>query len=353
MINNKTIENIKEKFIGNNIKVSEIEYKIAEPVIYYYNIKGKDIRKQLGTILGILFQIPHEEIEKANDIIDILHNTSLVIDDIQDNSDIRRNMPSAHKVYGIPHSISGAYLTLFRLLHEIIHDKESNSITFIQQDSDSDYSLNEKNSLKNKVLYSILDNLYYAHLGQGMDVYYTKERIIPSLEEYKQMMFYKTGLLFTTFIDLFEVKTKNIIARKKIPNIREALQSFSLFFQIRDDYINIADTNYWESKGFCQDFDEEKISYIITYCYNYQVPYYKEMIELLPKAKNVENKMKLLYLMYESNIFSYIYKELRLLEAKILLYLPSMKNILKQLPYYEFDIERINVYVKERFNYNN
>lgn len=349
MINNESIDNIKEKFIGNNIKVSDIEYKIAEPVIYYYNIKGKDIRKQLGTILGILFHIPQGEIEKANDIIDILHNTSLVIDDIQDNSDIRRNMPSAHKVYGIPHSISGAYLTLFRLIHEIIHDKELNSNTFIQQDSSS-LNENENISLKNKVLYSILDNLYYAHLGQGMDVYYTKERIIPSLEEYKQMMFYKTGLLFTTFIDLFEAKTTNVIAKKKLPNIREALQAFSLFFQIRDDYINIADTNYWNSKGFCQDFDEEKISYIITYCHHYQVPYYKEMIELLPKAKTFENKMKLLYLMYESNIFSYIYKELRLLETKILLLLPAMKSILSNLPYYEFDIEKVNKYIKEKFN---
>ena len=40
-----------------------------------------------------------------------------------------------------------------------------------------------------------------------------------------------------------------------------------MFFQIRDDYINLTDKEYWKEKGFCQDLDEEKISYIITYFY--------------------------------------------------------------------------------------
>ena len=47
---------------------------------------------------------------------------------------------------------------------------------------------------------------------------------------------------------------------KKFNNV---LTKFSQFFQIRDDYINITDPDFWAKKGFCEDFDEKKYSYLI------------------------------------------------------------------------------------------
>ena len=44
--------------------------------------------------------------EEVGDIVKLLHNASLLLDDIQDNSDLRRGKVCAHKIYGIPATIN-------------------------------------------------------------------------------------------------------------------------------------------------------------------------------------------------------------------------------------------------------
>ena len=75
-------------------------------------------------------------------------------------------------------------------------------------------------------------------------------------------------MFFFTILDLLIEKTKNIIVKKNYDKLRLSLYNFALFFQIRDDYINLTDPMYWKERGFCQDFDEQKISYLVTYCTN-------------------------------------------------------------------------------------
>jgi geranylgeranyl diphosphate synthase, type III len=48
-----------------------------------------------------------------DDIISMLHNASLMIDDIEDGSTLRRGEPAAHVVYGVPLTINAAELTCF------------------------------------------------------------------------------------------------------------------------------------------------------------------------------------------------------------------------------------------------
>ena len=41
-------------------------------------------------------------LNKIKELIKILHESSLLIDDIQDNSKMRRGRPTAHTIFGIP-----------------------------------------------------------------------------------------------------------------------------------------------------------------------------------------------------------------------------------------------------------
>ena len=43
----------------------------------------------------------------------MLHNASLLIDDIEDNSTLRRGIPVAHNIYGIAHTINSANYMYF------------------------------------------------------------------------------------------------------------------------------------------------------------------------------------------------------------------------------------------------
>lgn len=305
---------------ANNTKFINIfETILLEPVQYYYNNKGKDIRKTICTVIGVLMGISQKDMDTVNELISIIHNASLVIDDIQDNSVLRRNKPCAHIKYGVPLSLNAAYLTIFKMLT----------------------NLNQNMPLSEHLKSKILNNIYYTHIGQGMDIYYTETQRIPSMEEYYKIIEYKTGMIFITIVDFLNEKVTNEIVKMQYDSFIKCVVKFSYFFQIRDDYINVTDPQYWKEKGFCQDFDEKKISYLITYCYENKLRNYKKIKPLLLKSKNNNKvKIKLLRLFNDNGLFTRVYQELTLLQKEIL-DIVNLKLIFEQLPFHKFDIANI------------
>jgi geranylgeranyl pyrophosphate synthase len=298
-----------------NLNLTIEEKILTEPVKYYTELKGKNIRKHISNKLGIYLGINSKDIENIDEIINIMHNASLVVDDIQDNSFLRRNQPCAHIKYGVPLSINAAYLCTFKILHEI----------------------NKRNDITETTKHKIVENIYYMHIGQGMDIYYTQNKIIPTIDEYEKMMEYKTGMLFYTILDLFIEKNSNVIFLKKYCELRLCLYYFSLFFQIRDDYINLTEPTYWKERGFCQDFDEQKISYLITYCTNNQMNNYTLINNLMTKLnKTTEDKIEILNLMKNNGLFDIIYNKLLQLKENILNII-DLNIIFEQLPFHKFD----------------
>ena len=241
-----------------------------------------------------------------------MHNASLVIDDIEDNSLLRRNKPCAHIKYGIPLSINAGYYSFFKSLYEI------------------------QNNFDEKTSRKITEYICFVHEGQGMDIYYTQNKIIPDIKEYEKMMIYKTGYAFIMNLDLLMDKSTNLIIKKKYSNIKQILILFSLFFQIRDDYINLTDPEYWKSKGFCQDFDEEKISYLVTYFKTMNDTNVMEMMQ----DKSKEGKIKILVLFNEMGLFDIIYHKLLELKQQILNEM-NLSVIFEQLPIKVFDIRDV------------
>ena len=85
------------------------------------------IREQLGPHLPVprhqafnaWLQIPDEKREKIGEVVEMLHNASLMIDDIEDDSILRRGIPVAHKVYGVPHTINSANYVYFLGLQKV------------------------------------------------------------------------------------------------------------------------------------------------------------------------------------------------------------------------------------------
>ena len=298
-----------------DFKLSDEEKILTEPVKYYNDLIGKNIRKYISNILGTYLGVDSKDIKNVVEIISILHNSSLVVDDIQDNSLLRRNQPCAHIKYGVPLSINAAYLYTFKILHE----------------------LNKRNDISETAKHKLVEIIYYAHIGQGMDIYYTQNKIIPTINDYNKMMEYKSGMFFFTILDLLIEKTKNIIVKKNYDKLRLSLYNFALFFQIRDDYINLTDPMYWKERGFCQDFDEQKISYLVTYCTNNKMTDYELINNLMRKSnKTNEDKIDILKLMYNNGLFNIVYDKLVELREKVLNII-NINTIFQQLPFHKFD----------------
>ena len=297
------------------LNLTNEEKILTEPVKYYNDLKGKNIRKYISNILGTYLGVDSKDIKNVVEIISILHNSSLVVDDIQDNSLLRRNQPCAHIKYGVPLSINAAYLYTFKILHE----------------------LNKRNDISETAKHKLVEIIYYAHIGQGMDIYYTQNKIIPTINDYNKMMEYKSGMFFFTILDLLIEKTKNIIVKKNYDKLRLSLYNFALFFQIRDDYINLTDPMYWKERGFCQDFDEQKISYLVTYCTNNKMTDYELINNLMRKSnKTNEDKIDILKLMYNNGLFNIVYDKLVELREKVLNII-NINTIFQQLPFHKFD----------------
>ena len=85
------------------------------------------------------------------------------IDDIQDNSILRRGIPAAHTIYGIPSTINAANYLLLKGLKRV-------------------QSLNHPDA--QKIYTKQLMEMFY---GQGLDIFWRDNYKCPSLEEYKQM----------------------------------------------------------------------------------------------------------------------------------------------------------------------
>ena len=58
-------------------------------------------------------QVPHDKYTIIKDIITSLHTSSLLIDDIEDDSKVRRGQPVAHIVYGIAQTLNAANYIYF------------------------------------------------------------------------------------------------------------------------------------------------------------------------------------------------------------------------------------------------
>ena len=122
----------------------------------------------------------------------------------------------------------------------------------------------------------------------------------------------------------------------KRPSVEILLINFSLFFQISDDYINLTDREYWTSKGFCQDFDEEKISYLVTY---FKTINNTNVMELM-SDKSKDGKIKILTLFHQNGLFDIIYNKLVELKQRILSEM-NLSILFEQLPIKKFDINDV------------
>lgn len=157
------------------------------------------------------------------------------IDDVEDNSVLRRGIPVAHNIFGTAQTINSANYVYFLALQEV------------QQ-------------LNNPVAIDIyVQEMLNLHRGQGMDLFWRDTLTCPTEDEYLEMVGNKTGGLFRLAVKLMQAESttgKDCVALVNV---------MGLIFQICDDYLNLSNTVYTENKGFCEDLTEGKFSFPIIH----------------------------------------------------------------------------------------
>jgi geranylgeranyl diphosphate synthase type 3 len=103
------------------------------------------------------------------------------------------------------------------------------------------------------------------HRGQGRDIYWRDSGICPSESEYREMVTDKTGGLFRLAIGLMQAFVEGPDNPFSSRDFSTLLNKLGLYFQIRDDLMNLCSAQYTEHKSFCEDLTEGKFSYPVIH----------------------------------------------------------------------------------------
>ncbi|KAL9655921.1 hypothetical protein ABK040_007542 [Willaertia magna] len=293
-----------------------VEGPHLDPYFYLVNTtNGKGIRSKLIDAFNIWLKVPKEQLEIIKNIIDKLHNASLLIDDIEDNSKLRRGKPCAHLIFGTPATINSANYVYFQALKDV---KELAGKNNVIDNNASDNNTEMAGSCLMRAITVFMDELLLLHEGQGLDIHWRDNAICPSEEEYLVMVKNKTGGLFRLGVGLMKSVSPQVIIGKKKKGEEEELNviplvdDLAILFQILDDYLNLQSTTYHINKSFCEDITEGKFSYPIIHCIQKQaLKGDRKMLNILKqRTSDALLKNYAIELMMETNSLEYTKEKL-------------------------------------------
>lgn len=162
-------------------------------------------------------------------LVEFVHTASLIHDDIEDSSDMRRGAPAAHITYGIDTALNAGSWLYFEA--PVCIDTSSCSV-----------------QLKEKLYATYAKELRRLHLGQAMDIaWHRANNARPTADEYLAMVRCKTGTLASLAAKI-GVLCAGGTAEVADTTARIAAD-IGAGFQIIDDVINLTSGNPGKKRG--------------------------------------------------------------------------------------------------------
>ena len=175
----------------------------------------------------------------AASAVEMVHNFSLVHDDIMDNDEMRHGVPTVHKKYGMPLAILAGDVLFSKAFQIISNSRLSDSAT------------TQLVSRLSKACVDICE-------GQLLDIKMAEERKIPSQAEYITMIGKKTAALFDVSCAMGAICASN--KSKDVSNLSSFGRNLGIAFQITDDLIGVMGDPKVTKKPVGNDLREGKKS---------------------------------------------------------------------------------------------
>ncbi|KAL3445805.1 isoprenoid synthase domain-containing protein [Aspergillus insuetus] len=291
------------------------ETALSGPLNYIAALPSKNIRTKLATALNTWFNLPSSKLDFIKETVADLHNSTLILDDIQDDSELRRGSPTTHRVFGSAQCISSAmYMVVHaaQRVHNVGRDHPDFTNVF-------------------------LDGLEELAKGQSWDLKWKYDAQCPSVQEYMAMIDGRTGAMFVMLLRMMVVlarphttqtqnaasaSTSTIPPRPPLLDLERLMQLFGRLFQVRDDYQNLRDETYTKQKGFCEDLDEGKLSFPVIACCEADPSARASMLKLLSLKKQGKHvseaqKMQMLRLILDSGALHRTWEVIQCLTEEI------------------------------------
>jgi len=190
----------------------------------FLQIGGQRMRPMLATLAYQSYtdDVKDEISYPLSLIIECFHKASLIHDDIEDNADLRYDVPTAHKKYGIPLAINtGDYLIGkgYKLISELPVDGIKIA----------------------KVLKQVSQSHLKLTLGQGADILLYSNEAKPIVESTLQVFKQKTGEAIK--VALLSGAILGDAENRELEILEQFSDLFGISYQIRDDLNEFAEEN--------------------------------------------------------------------------------------------------------------
>jgi len=255
-----------EKYIPRKLSKDSILFEIVSPK-YSYNLEAinKAIAEPVWEILDrggkrwrpSLFLLICEALGKrAEDYLDfaiipeVIHNGTLIIDDIEDSSELRRGKPCTYKIYGVDIAVNAGNTMYYLPLLPLIEHRKQVSMEKLLD------------------IYEIyVEEMINLSLGQAMDIAW--HRGLANTEaldqkKYMQMCAYKTGTLAR-----MAAKIAAVLAggnKELVKKIGYFAESIGVAFQMQDDVLDLTSEAFAKKKGgYGQDITEGKRTLLVIH----------------------------------------------------------------------------------------
>lgn len=189
---------------------------------------------------------------RAEDIVDIaiipevVHNGTLVVDDVEDSGDFRRGKECIHRIYGVDVAVNMGNTMYYLPMLPLFERRDIPSEKMVE------------------IVKCYVEEMLRLSLGQAMDIAWHKG-LVEGVDEdqYMQMCSFKTGSLTRLSVEI-----AGILAGAR-PEVMEALKDFadalSIAFQIQDDILNLVGDVSKYGKEIGGDIKEGKRTLMVIY----------------------------------------------------------------------------------------
>lgn len=224
------IQSQTNKALVKIVPKSNLSNYFYDPINFVLKGKGKRLRPVLVHLSGQVYNAHPDDLMKLGIAVELLHNFSLVHDDIMDGDNLRHGQPTVHSKWDIPTAILAGD-GLFTLAQ----------LALVGLDGHIFQRFNE-------VALDVCE-------GQGMDKEYENDHSI-EMDGYIQMIGKKTACFLGMCSELGSVLGS--ASKDEAENLYKFGYFLGLAFQIKDDYLEIFSSEESMGKSLGSDIDENK-----------------------------------------------------------------------------------------------
>jgi geranylgeranyl diphosphate synthase type I len=257
--------------------------------------------------------------------LELIHNFTLVHDDIMDKSKLRRNQTTVHLEYGEPTAIIAGDL-LFTKAFEVIHKYPGDPSIF------------------KKLEAGLVTSIREVCEGQQLDMEFEKRQNVTE-NEYLEMINKKTSALFKIAAENGAIAGGGTI--EEVNALGAYGESLGLAFQIRDDYLDISSNEEILGKDIGNDIRNGKKTLIAVHSLNNSNDFEKKFLyDIFGNIEASEEDIRKVYDLFNSlgsveyardTAFKY---SIKAKESLKVLKDSNAKNVLNELAEYSIKREK-------------